>query len=117
MERAWRALDAAANAAGAGKLDDMVWEIALEDGRVAAIVPEAGHAARVQAEGRRVSVYTLDEIARLLSGFPALAEAKVIWPGAVVTAVRRTIGDPLDAIPDTEAPLDDGEVHDDEIPF
>lgn len=117
MATAWRALDRAATAAGAGRLDPMVWEIALDDGSVAAIVPETVHAARVAAEGRKVSVYTLDELARILSGFRDVAAVKATFPGAAVTAVRRTVPDPLDAIHDTALPLDDGEVHDDEIPF
>lgn len=109
MITAWQVLDRAAVAAGATELDPEVWEIALEDGSVAALVPSPQHisAAAKTVEGRLVKVYTLDEIARLLSGFPGIAQAKVIWPGATVTAVRKSVGDPLDGIADTRADLDD----------
>lgn len=112
MLAAWRALDRQATADGKGRLDEMVWEIALDDGSVGAIVPDSQYAARVIAEGRQVAVYTLDEIGRLLSGFPDLAKAKEVFPGATVTAVRRNVQDPLDAIEDTRDELDS-----DEIPF
>jgi hypothetical protein len=107
MVKAWLALDKAAEAAGAGKLDPQVWEIALEDGSVAAIVPSADHARRVVADGRQVQVFTLEEIARLLHAFPAIVKAKNVFPGSTVTAVRRSVDDPLDAILDTGDPLDD----------
>jgi hypothetical protein len=58
-----------------------------------------------------MAVYTLDEIARLLAGFPSLATTKLTWPGATVMQVTRTIGDPLDGIVDSDVQLDD------EIPF
>ena len=107
MVRGWLALDKAATAAGAARLHPQVMEVALADGVVAAIVPDAEHAACVRAEGRNVRVYTLDEIARLLAAFPQVAEVKLHWPGATVTAARRSVSDPLDSIDDTEADLDD----------
>jgi hypothetical protein len=111
MVKAWMALDRTAIAAGKGALSPEVWEVALDDGSVAAIVPDTAAAGGVQADGRKLAVYTLDEIARLLVGFPGLARAKETFPGASVERVTRTIGDPLDGIVDSDAPLDD------EIPF
>ena len=61
----------------------------------------------VIAEGRKVAVYTLEEIARLLAAMPTVAKAKTLWPGATVTASRKSIDDPLLAIGDTDTPLDD----------
>jgi hypothetical protein len=107
MATAWRVLDEQATRDGQGRLGDMVWEITLGDGGVAAIVPDAHHASKVQPEGRHVRVYTLDEIGRLLTAFPELAKAKETFPGATVIAARRTIPDPLDAIADTQHGLDD----------
>jgi hypothetical protein len=112
MVRAWTALDAAAAAAGAPRLDPLVWEVAVgagEDAQVAAIVPDDQHAHAVIAAGRSVAVYTLDEIGRLLAAMPGVAKTKKIFPGATVTAVRRSIDDPLHAIDDSAAPLD-GEI-------
>jgi hypothetical protein len=60
----------------------------------------------VVAEGRAVSVFTLEEIGRLLSNYPDIAKAKLTFPGATITAVRRSVDDPLDAVQDTDEPLD-----------
>lgn len=108
MINAWRALDAAAEAAGACKQSPLVWEVALADGSVAAIVPDDGDAKWVIAdEGRAIVVYSLEEIGRLLSAFPNIAQAKAVFPGATVTAVRKSIDDPLDGLRDSKADLDD----------
>jgi hypothetical protein len=121
MVNAWLALDRAATAAGKGPLSPMVWEIAVpnpgdQPGQyVAAIVPDAEHAHVVQADGRHVAVFTLEEIGRLLAAMPSVAKCKIVWPGATVTAVRRSIEDPLLSVHDTAAPLD--EEHGDEIGF
>jgi hypothetical protein len=110
MMAAWRALDRAATTAGAETMAPEVWEVTLSDGGVAAIVREDWHARLVSGQGRFVRVYALSEIGRLLAAFPSLAECKVVFPGATVTHVRTNVGDPLDAVHDTSAPLD-------EIPF
>ena len=80
MVTAWLALDKAATAAGKAAISPLVWEVALADGTVAAIVPSDEHARAVIAEGRAVAVYTLDEIARLLSAYPDIAKAKLPSP-------------------------------------
>ena len=97
MQAAWRAADAAATGAGASILPAEVWEVTLEDGSVAAIVKEASEVGLVAAEGRQVAVYTLAEVGRLLSRFPALTVAKETFPGATVTALRHAPRDPLEA--------------------
>jgi hypothetical protein len=106
MISAWQALDAAAVAAGASCLSPEVWEVVLEDGTVAAIVPDTAAAKGAMPDGRRMAVYTLEEIGRLLSHYPQIAQAKLIFPGATVEAVRRP-SDPLDAFPDTKLGFDD----------
>ncbi len=107
MVRAWLALDRAATDAGKGQLSPLVWEVALADGTVAAIVPSEEHAAAIQPEGRRMAVYSLDEIGRFLSAYPDIAKSKVTFPGAEVTQIAKRIEDPLHAIPDSDDPLDD----------
>ncbi len=120
MVTAWTVLDRAATAAGKQPLDPQVWEVTLGeadagdggptgDGKaiVAAIVPDHDHARAVQADGRHVVVFTLEEIGRLLTEHRMVARAKVVWPGATVTTVRRSVDDPLNAIDDTSRPLDD----------
>jgi hypothetical protein len=79
----------------------------LADGSVAAIVPDHARAAMVNGEGRQVAVYTLDEIGRLLSNYPEVAKAKLVFPGATVTEVRRSVSDPLSEVWDTKETLDD----------
>lgn len=105
MVNAWIALDRAAVAAGAEKLDPAIMEVVLDSGVVAAIVPDLQHAQFVKREDRRMDVYTLDEIGRLLSAFPTLAAIKESYPGAEVTRCKRSIDDPMDSIHDTDEEL------------
>jgi hypothetical protein len=107
MVAAWQALDRAATTAGKQPLSPTVWEIALDDGTVAAIVQNDADAHAVVGEGRAVSVFTLEEIGRLLSNYPDIAKAKLVFPGATITAVRRSVEDPLKAVRDTDELLDD----------
>jgi hypothetical protein len=117
MTTAWLALDKAATAAGKQPLHPQVWEVAVTDpgmsdeperaAYVIAIVPDDASARHVIAEGRKVTIYTLDEIGRILAAYPDLARVKNAMPGATITAVRRSVDDPLDAIHDTKAGLDD----------
>ena len=107
MCAAWRALDKAATAAGKEERAAEVWEMALEDGRTVALVRTEHDARRVRPDGRFMDVYTLDEIGHLICGFPALAKIRETFPGAMVERVRTRIKDPLDAIPDSKAPIDD----------
>lgn len=108
MVKAWLALDRAASDAGHGALSPQVWEVALANGSVAAIVPDYDHARLARGDGRKVAVYTLEEIGRLLSEFPQIAKAKVAIPGAEVVEVRhRGVDDPLDGFVDSDGALDD----------
>lgn len=107
MVNAWMALDRAAESAGKPKLNPVVWEVGLADGSVAAIVSDDAQAHAVIAEGRKVAVYTLDEIGRFLSNYQDVAKAKLVFPGATVTAVRKNVADPLHAISDTTQDLND----------
>ncbi|MCA0318212.1 MAG: hypothetical protein LCH88_09100 [Proteobacteria bacterium] len=110
MATAWRVLDREAMAAGATACDPDVLEIAMPCGMVAAIVRDIADARKVQsqADGRRVAVYSHDEIGRILERFRDVSAVKVMFPGAEVTAVR-PLGprDPLQAV----------ETFDDSIPF
>jgi hypothetical protein len=87
-------------------LSPKVWEIAVE-GRAVAIVPTDHDAAAVNADGRELTVYTLEEIGRLLAAYPQIAQAKAVFLGATVTEIRKTVEDPLNAIPDTKDDLND----------
>jgi len=100
MIAAWQALAREAEAAGAPILSPEVWEVALADGTVVALVrsPEDAHA--VVADGRRVTVYTLAELAVMLENYQEVTKVKITFPGAEVVQIRRDISDPLDGIRD-----------------
>lgn len=129
MVKAWKALDKAAEEAGAQVLDPAIWEVVLENGTVATIVRDPQLCNRVLSEGRRVNVYTLDEIAHMISAFPEIAKAKELFPGATVTKTKTSVSDPLDTpigyknaegIFDASAPIDNvkgWEDDGDSIPF
>jgi hypothetical protein len=106
MCKGWRALDAAATAAGKQHLAPTVWESATPDGEVIAVVRDNADAHAALADGRALTVYTMAEVARLLAASPALAKIKAVAPSATVEAARQ-ITDPLDALPATRAKLDD----------
>lgn len=130
MVKAWNALDKAAEAAGAQVLDPAIWEVCLDDGTVATIVRDPQLANRVLAEGRKINVYTLDEIANMISAFPDVVKAKKSFPGATVLQTKTRVNDPLqtplglmteEGIIDEAAPIDGVEGFDvekgDDIPF
>jgi hypothetical protein len=96
---AYNTLHAHAVAAGAIPHHATVWEVALRDGTVAAIVQDNATAKDVLADGRGISVWTLQEIGRLIDGHGDVVKAKLVFPGASVVAVRKSINDPLDDIP------------------
>ena len=100
MVTAWMALDKAAEAAGASVLSPRVWEVTLADGTVAALVPDQAAAHGVMAQGRKVVVYTLEEIAIMLGNYREVVTVKDTFAGATVEAIRRTINDPLDGFRD-----------------
>jgi len=111
MVKAWRALDGAAEAAQALPLSPLVWELALTDGTVVAIVRNPEDARAVRHEGRQVVTYDLEELGRMLEVYHEVTKVKEAFPGATVTALRRqSISDPLDQIRDAkdlDQPLDD----------
>jgi hypothetical protein len=107
MIAAWQALDKAATINHALELSSNVWEVALEDGTVVAMVRTVEEAKAVVREGRQVVVYTLEEIGRMLTNYRAVTEVKEAFPGATVTQIRRSVEDPLDAIVGSNLSLDD----------
>lgn len=105
---AWRALDAAATAAGQPVLSPEAWETALSDGTVVTIVRSRAEQYAV-SDGRRRQVWTLDEVARCIEQFPAVVKAKQTFPGATVQISR----DP----PDPLMEMSTAEFINDELPF
>jgi len=114
MVIAWRALDRAAEAAGARELDPLIWETTMSDGTVLALIRTFHELRGISDTGRRVVSYTLEEVARILEHYREITEAKAIIPGATVSVIRRDIGDPLDGFRDgrrLEDTLDDPMPH------
>lgn len=107
MIAAWRKLDALAVEAGAAPVSPRVVEGVGSTGVVVAVCASVDDAAAVIASGRKVSVYTVDEIARLVEAFPEIVAAKKTFPGATVERIGKTIQDPIEAV----------EAFDDSIPF
>ncbi len=103
MILAWQTLDKVASENPANFLPATIFEIAMEDGTVLQIVKESSMAGMQAAEnvqqGRRVAMYTLEEVGRILSKFPTLYAVKDYFPGATVTGIRQTIADPWDGAP------------------
>jgi hypothetical protein len=102
---AWRTLDAHASSIDCQPLSRRVWEVTLKDGTVAAIVPDRECAGMVQPEGRKMVVFTLEEIANLITLHDFVLQAKLQWPGAEVMRVVKNVLDPLDLMRPTT--LDD----------
>jgi len=100
MIAAYRGLNLAAETVGAPKLSPVVWEVALADGTVAAIVRSYEDGIEINRE-RRMVVYTLEEIGRMLDNYRQVVDTKLTFPGATVIAIRRqSIEDPLNGVPD-----------------
>lgn len=104
MTNAWRALDAAAEAAGAKPIAREIIAELVVGGTVIWLVADSAAAYALQGDGRRAQVWTLDEVANVIKAFPEAVKAKTTFPGAEVVWSRP----PLD-------PLND--VMEDEIPF
>jgi hypothetical protein len=82
----------------------MVAAIVQTNAEAHAVVDSGG-----DASGRAMVVYTLEEIGRLLDLHRGVLAAKLQWPGATVTATRKSVPDPLDGIrhaTDFNDPLD-----------
>ena len=106
MARAWRALDAAATAAGAQPLQPEVWETATPAGEVIALVRTQPEAAAVARANRAMRVFTLEEVGRVIAAWPELlGKATKTCPGAEIVDVRvkaswdQWTGDSLEGAP------------------
>jgi len=90
METAWRTLDRLATEAGHDPLAPEVWEVPVGTG-VVAVVRNQVEALHVRAEGRDVTVYTLEELVALLDALPGVAAVKEHFEGAKVLAAREHV--------------------------
>jgi hypothetical protein len=109
MARAWRALDAAAEAAGAAPLSPDVWELSLSDGTVIALTRSRTEAHHVVDDPRFVATYTLSDVADLIEKHGFYLGAGRKHDGEKVNPQGRDIDDPLEG--------QSGLFLEDEIPF
>lgn len=93
MKTAWRYLDRQADQLGAEPIHPAVWEVALSDGTVVAIVQDEDSAAAVDPQERKMKVYVLSEVARLIEVMPTVIAIKEQWPGAKVITTRTITAD------------------------
>jgi hypothetical protein len=93
MVTAWRFLDREAERIGAMPIHPEVWEVALSDGTVVAIVRDEDSAAAVDPADRAMKVFMLSEIARLIEAMPTIMAIKAQWPGAKVVPARTITAD------------------------
>ena len=107
MMKAWQGCDKAARAAGHRKIEAEAWEIALDDGTVLVLCRRMNEMQFVKADGRKKAVWSLEEVANMISRKEEWATAvKVQFPGARVVVQRATVGDPLAGL-DASGELDD----------
>lgn len=93
MVTAWRFLDREADRLGAEPIHPAVWEVALSNGTVVAIVRDEDSAAAVDPTERAMKVYLLSEVARLIEAMPTVMAIKTQWPGAKVVPTRTITAD------------------------
>ena len=100
------ALEQAAIANGAEPLTGEYWEAPMEDGKVMAITRNGYEAGKVATENRDMVVYSIDEIAVIVSKWrqdkagQITDIAKAMFPGAAVEKVRTQLAKDLnDDIP------------------
>ena len=110
MVNAWKALQSAAEGSGSVPLDPKVWEVTLEDGTVVALAQTSAEAHAVPTQGRKLVVYTLEEVGMILAHYRDAVAMKLAYPGSEVTRVKKSVPDPLDGIryaSDLDDPMDD----------
>lgn len=93
MATGWRFLDREADRLGAEPIHPAVWEVALFDGTVVAIVQDEDSAAAVDPQKRAMKVYLLSEVARVIEAMPTVIAIKEQWPGAKVVPTRTITAD------------------------
>jgi hypothetical protein len=119
MRLAWQTLDRVAQEGGASHHPD-VWEIAMRDGSVVALVrgddemTRANERALKVAAGRKLAIWSLEEVARLIEQFGdaarPVADLKARFHGAILESLA------VHAAADDGA-ADDPEPFNDPLPF
>ena len=106
MCNAWRALEKAAEASGAKSRVDW-WEIVGDDGIIITVVRTDDEIQRVPNDGFRRSVWSLEEIAKLIATHPEIKAIKAVFGTAYVEQIKRSIADPVPASGGGDMPHED----------
>jgi hypothetical protein len=104
---AYRKLDEVAKLSGASRKPVEQWETVLGDGTVLTLVRTSEDARNVKKDGRKMVVWTMEEISMIVEEQRAILLAKQFFEGAEVIGVDRTVKDPLDSFVTSLAGLDD----------
>lgn len=64
------------------------WEFELSDGTPVLLVRDRAEMGQVDAKGRSVQIWSLEEVADIIAKFPALVKTKEAFPGAEVVQMR-----------------------------
>lgn len=88
MLRAFDKLEEIAVAEGHLPTPPTHWEFELRDGTPVILVRDRHEMSQVDAKGRAVQVWALEEIADIVAKFPALIATKEAFPGAEVIRMR-----------------------------
>lgn len=88
MAAAWNKLDGLAEAAGADPISPKRIEGRLPDGRLLIVVDGPESAWRVANDDRMATVWSIDELVRVLWNFEMVNDSKMVFPGARVEEVR-----------------------------
>lgn len=88
LARGWQALATEADARGHAPLPPPVAETEYEPGRLFAIAMNDDHRhaleARNKADGRKVAVWTVAEVATIIRSIPIASSIKDLFPGAAI---------------------------------
>lgn len=104
---AYQKLDAVAQASGASRKPVEQWEAVLGDGTLLVVVRTPEEAHRVENDGRRKVIWSMDEVAMVVEQQQAVLLAKKLFDGAEVLKVDRPQKDPLDVFVTSLPGLDD----------
>lgn len=107
MLAAWKAVEQAAIDSGATPAPE-AWECTLADGSTMVIVREATDVGRVKAAGRKVQVWSLEEVARVVDAQPDVVRGcKATFRGSVLASVQaaQSGAPPKASSPDPDDPI------------
>jgi len=87
MVRAYLALDGMAEAAGHRPVSPEQWEFETAEGLVI-LVRHTDQIAQAQTHGRACQIWSLEEVAKLVTFHPLLVSVKTHFPGAAIVRTR-----------------------------